>query len=108
MGMQRRSQLSAHAKTDTPDGCPIRLFKSKQDWATWLEKTIAMVLAFGFGWRRGIRGYGRSHTRKRSRLPCATGGSTDRKSLKVSRSGYRGLFRVRARACGRRSTERKR
>jgi|SRR5580704_4139170 uncharacterized protein YdeI (YjbR/CyaY-like superfamily) len=38
MGMQRRSQLSAHAKTDTPDGCPIRLFKSKQDWATWLEK----------------------------------------------------------------------
>jgi uncharacterized protein YdeI (YjbR/CyaY-like superfamily) len=38
MGMQRRFQLSAHAKTATADGCPIRLFKSKQDWATWLEK----------------------------------------------------------------------
>ena len=34
----RRSQLSAHAKTDTPDGCAVGLFKSKQDWAKWLEK----------------------------------------------------------------------
>jgi len=25
-------------KTNTPDGAPVRLFKSKQDWATWLEK----------------------------------------------------------------------
>ena len=25
-------------KTNTPDGCPVKLFKSKQDWATWLEK----------------------------------------------------------------------
>jgi uncharacterized protein YdeI (YjbR/CyaY-like superfamily) len=25
-------------KTNTPDGSPARLFKSKQDWAVWLEK----------------------------------------------------------------------
>jgi uncharacterized protein YdeI (YjbR/CyaY-like superfamily) len=25
-------------KTNTPDGSPVRLFQSKQDWATWLEK----------------------------------------------------------------------
>ncbi len=25
-------------KTNTPDGFPVRLFKSKQDWAAWLEK----------------------------------------------------------------------
>jgi uncharacterized protein YdeI (YjbR/CyaY-like superfamily) len=25
-------------KTNTPDGSPVRLFKSKQDWAAWLEK----------------------------------------------------------------------
>jgi uncharacterized protein YdeI (YjbR/CyaY-like superfamily) len=25
-------------KTNTPDGSPVRLFKSKQDWADWLEK----------------------------------------------------------------------
>jgi uncharacterized protein YdeI (YjbR/CyaY-like superfamily) len=25
-------------KTTTPDGSPVRLFQSKQDWATWLEK----------------------------------------------------------------------
>jgi uncharacterized protein YdeI (YjbR/CyaY-like superfamily) len=25
-------------KTTTPDDSPVRLFKSKQDWATWLEK----------------------------------------------------------------------
>jgi uncharacterized protein YdeI (YjbR/CyaY-like superfamily) len=25
-------------KTDAPDGSPARLFKSKQDWAAWLEK----------------------------------------------------------------------
>jgi uncharacterized protein YdeI (YjbR/CyaY-like superfamily) len=24
--------------TNTPDGSPVRLFKSKQDWAVWLEK----------------------------------------------------------------------
>lgn len=24
--------------TDTPDGSPVRLFKSKQDWAAWLAK----------------------------------------------------------------------
>jgi uncharacterized protein YdeI (YjbR/CyaY-like superfamily) len=25
-------------KTNTPDGSPVRLFKSKQEWAAWLEK----------------------------------------------------------------------
>jgi uncharacterized protein YdeI (YjbR/CyaY-like superfamily) len=25
-------------KTNTQDGSPVRLFKSKQDWAAWLEK----------------------------------------------------------------------
>jgi uncharacterized protein YdeI (YjbR/CyaY-like superfamily) len=29
-------ELSDH--TNTPDGSPVRLFKSKHDWATWLEK----------------------------------------------------------------------
>ena len=30
--------MSAPVKTTTPDGSPVRLFKSKEDWATWLEK----------------------------------------------------------------------
>lgn len=30
--------MSAQAKTNTPDGSPVKLFKSKQDWAAWLEK----------------------------------------------------------------------
>ena len=29
---------AAQVKTNTPDGFPVRLFKSKQDWAAWLEK----------------------------------------------------------------------
>jgi uncharacterized protein YdeI (YjbR/CyaY-like superfamily) len=35
---QRELKLSAQVKTNTPDGCPGKLFKSKQDWAAWLEK----------------------------------------------------------------------
>ncbi len=30
-------QCSAEVKTNTPDDCPQKLFKSKQDWAAWLE-----------------------------------------------------------------------
>ena len=30
--------LSAPAKTNIPGGSPVRLFRSKQNWATWLEK----------------------------------------------------------------------
>jgi uncharacterized protein YdeI (YjbR/CyaY-like superfamily) len=30
--------LSAQVKTKTSDDFPVRLFKSKQDWAAWLEK----------------------------------------------------------------------
>src|ERR1017187_2484935 len=30
--------LSAPMKTNTSDASPARLFKSKQDWAAWLEK----------------------------------------------------------------------
>ena len=30
--------MSAQVKMNTPHGFPVRLFKSKQDWATWLEK----------------------------------------------------------------------
>lgn len=35
---QGRLQLSAQVKTKTPDGFPVKLFKSKQEWAIWLEK----------------------------------------------------------------------
>jgi uncharacterized protein YdeI (YjbR/CyaY-like superfamily) len=31
-------ELSAQVKTNLPDGSPVKLFKSKQDWAAWLEK----------------------------------------------------------------------
>jgi uncharacterized protein YdeI (YjbR/CyaY-like superfamily) len=31
-------KVSARLKTNAPDGSPIRLFKSTQDWASWLEK----------------------------------------------------------------------
>ena len=30
--------MSAQVKANTPDSSPVRLFKSKQDWAAWLEK----------------------------------------------------------------------
>src|ERR1700722_19902787 len=30
--------MSGQMKTKTPDASPARLFKSKQDWAAWLEK----------------------------------------------------------------------
>ena len=31
-------KLSPQVKTNLPDGSPVKLFKSKQDWAAWLEK----------------------------------------------------------------------
>ena len=33
-----RPNLPAQVKTNTPDGLPARLFKSKHDWTAWLEK----------------------------------------------------------------------
>jgi uncharacterized protein YdeI (YjbR/CyaY-like superfamily) len=35
--MQRKVERRS-VKTNTPDGFPVRLFKSKKDWAAWLEK----------------------------------------------------------------------
>ena len=31
-------ELSPQVKPNLPDGSPVKLFKSKQDWAAWLEK----------------------------------------------------------------------
>jgi len=30
--------MCSQVNTNSPDGSPVRLFKSKQDWAAWLEK----------------------------------------------------------------------
>ncbi len=32
------ARRSAQVKTNTPDDSPLKLFKSRQDWAAWLEK----------------------------------------------------------------------
>jgi len=34
----RVKELSPQVKTNLPDGSPVKIFKSKQDWAAWLEK----------------------------------------------------------------------
>jgi uncharacterized protein YdeI (YjbR/CyaY-like superfamily) len=32
-----RYELPVRINNNTPDGCPVRLFKSKRDWAAWLD-----------------------------------------------------------------------